>query len=161
MEEGEEEDDPRGIFDLFSHDQNTRCLCVFVLRVWLEREIESRLHCQRCGWIPKPEMTARKTRSTRTQKKTEPGSGSGLLSPPSSSGDKTGDRDAAGPSSAMISPPPEEDEDRRSKVSALSFHLKSLSHLRVFLLRPQPSGMLVFTTASFRVLITGNSNSFG
>ena len=110
-----EEDDPRGTVDLFSHDQNTRCLHVFVLRVWLEREIESRLHCQRCGWIPNPEMTTRKTRSTRTQKKTEPGSG--LLSPPSSTGDKAGDRDAAGPSSAVISPPSEEDEDRRSQVS--------------------------------------------
>jgi hypothetical protein len=60
-----------------------------------------------------PEMTARKTRSTRAQKKTD--TGSGLLSPPSSNGDKTGDRDVAGPSSTMISPPPEEDGGRRSK----------------------------------------------
>ncbi|KAF9648372.1 hypothetical protein BDM02DRAFT_3269586 [Thelephora ganbajun] len=60
-------------------------------------------------------MTTRKTRSTRTQKKIE--TGSGLLSPPSSTGDKAGDRDAAGPSPAMISPPPEEDEDQRPKPS--------------------------------------------
>lgn len=72
------------------------------------------------GWVLStlrlvlPEMTTRKTRSTRTQKKTD--TGSGLLSPPSSNGDKTGDRDTVGPSSAMISPPPEEDEGYGSKA---------------------------------------------
>lgn len=60
-------------------------------------------------------MTARKARSTRKQKKTE--SGSGLLSPPSSTGDKAGDRDISGPGSRMISPPPEEDEDQELKAS--------------------------------------------
>lgn len=59
-------------------------------------------------------MTARKARNTRTQKKTQ--SGSGLLSPPSSTGDKAGDHDTAGPSPAMISTLPE-DEGQRSKVS--------------------------------------------
>ena len=67
-------------------------------------------------------MTARKTRSTRTQKKA--GTGSGLLSPPSSTGDKAGDRDIVGPRSGMISPLPEEDEDRRSKVRCASFTLR-------------------------------------
>ena len=66
-----------------------------------------------------PEMTTRKTRSTRTQKKAD--TGSGLLSPPSSTGEKAGDRDAPGPSSVMISPPPEEDEGRRSKVRHILF----------------------------------------
>ena len=66
------------------------------------------------------EMTARKTRSTRAQKKTN--TGSGLPSPPSSSGDgKASDRNAAGTSSAMISPPPEENVDHRSKVRRLLF----------------------------------------
>ena len=65
-----------------------------------------------------PGMTARKTRSTRTQKKTD--TDSGLLSPPSSNGDKAGDRDAAGPSSTVISLPPEEDGGHRSKVSVSS-----------------------------------------
>ena len=67
------------------------------------------------------EMTARKTRSTRTQKKTD--SDSGLPSPPYSNGDKTNDNDAAGPSSTMISPPPEEDGGRRSKVRVGCFVL--------------------------------------
>jgi hypothetical protein len=112
----EEEEKIHVGFFIFPHMIKTRAVytCLSFGFGW-KREIESTLHSQRCGWYPRPEMTARKTRSTRAQKKTE--SGSGLLSPPSSTGDKAGDRDAAGPSSTMISPPSEEDEDRRSKVS--------------------------------------------
>lgn len=102
------------MIDRLSHDQNAHCLHIFVLWVRVKRETESRHE----PLYPKREMTARKTRSTRTQKKVD--SGSGLLSPPSSTGDKAGDRDAAGPSSTMITPP-EEDEDQRSKVSQLLF----------------------------------------
>ena len=85
-----------------------------------KREIESNLYLEgpfSTSRLVLPEMAGRKTRSARTQKKTD--TGSGLLSPPSSNGDKAGDRDAAGPSSTMISPPPEADEDHLSKVSYL------------------------------------------
>lgn len=108
--------DPHGIVDLLSHDQNTRCLYMFVPWVVGSVRLKAPETLRLVSvWCPKSEMTARKTRTTRTQKKTE--SGSGLLSPPSSTGDKAGDRDAAGPSSTMISPPPEEDEGQGSKVS--------------------------------------------
>ena len=107
-------------------------------------------------WLVVSGMTTRKTRSTRTKKKTD--SDSGLLSPPSSTGDKAGDHDAAGPSSLMISPTPEEDEDQRSKASQV-FSTRRLYLISVSQLRSQSPGMPVLTTSLARILIKRNSSS--
>lgn len=101
---------PRGIVDL-SHVVTTRAVCTYLLCGFVGIV---RLEVDCSCTLAVLEMTARKARRTRTQKKTE--SSSGLLSPPSSTGDKAGDHDAAGPSLTVISTPSEEDEGQRSKV---------------------------------------------
>ena len=100
------------------------CACLFGGFVSVNRLLEGRSAARYStgplNLTAGAEMTTRKTRSTRTQKKTD--TGSGLPSPPSSTGDgKPGDHNAAGPSSAMISPPPGENGDHRSKVRRLLF----------------------------------------